>query len=166
MMKGGLSDDKIRELLVPRGWQILEEWLLGRVESLGLADETWQVRFTVHQVADGLGVDTSRASRLIQAYLQAQRGDDSETLFVLQRSGRTRRAVWFADERSAGARERLSQFSQDVARTVERAVAPDLRRIAERNPRAAAAVATCQATIRTALVALGVALDEDNANTS
>jgi len=108
-------------------WERLEEWIFDH------DTET----FTSRDVADALGVSSPEASQFIQAYLEAQRQDDSTTLYVLKREGRTTRAVWSVGQRVADARVIGGTLFEDVACKVHRAFEPDLRRLAERNPRAA-----------------------------
>lgn len=108
-------------------WERLEEWLF---------DHDLE-RFTVQELAASKDIATAHASLLIQAYLDAQRSSDASTLYVLKREGRTSAAVWSVGQRTADARIIGGTLFEDVSVKVKRAFAPDLRRLAERNPRAA-----------------------------
>lgn len=107
-------------------WQKLELWLLDHDSD----------RFSAEQLAVSMGVDTRYASNLIQHYLQAQRGPDSATVYVLKRQGRTRSAVWSIGQRTADAHVIGSVLFDDVHVKVLRAFAPDLERLGAINPRA------------------------------
>lgn len=109
-------------------WERLEEWLFEQ-HTLGGS-------FTVYDVADAMGCESSAASGYIQAYLEAQRSGSSRTLYVLHRDGRTSAAIWTVGIRSADARAVSHTFYEDVKRKWMRAVEPDLARIAARNPAA------------------------------
>src|SRR5215475_4150345 len=108
-------------------WELLEEWLF----------ENEITRFTVFDVAEAFEIEVAEASGLIQGYLRAQRQEGSNTLFVLKREGRTRSAVWSCGQRQVDARMIGGTLFEDVAVKVQRAFAPDLRRLAARNPKAA-----------------------------
>ena len=56
--------------------------------------------------------------------------------YLEKRDGRTSSAVWNVGERTADARALSYQYFEDVQHRFVRAVAPDLRRIGARNPRA------------------------------
>lgn len=92
--------------------------------------------FNSRAVAQDLGVSNHRASRDIQNYLDAQTSEKSRTKYVLTREGRTVAAMWHVGARSTDARGLGRQTSDDIARRVERFVAPTLKRIGEKNPRA------------------------------
>lgn len=112
-------------------WEQLEEWLVEKYENGGRVG-------TNREIAAGLEVSPADASEYIRAYLNAQRSAECNTLFVLRRSGgRTTNAVWYAGIRTADARAIGHMYHSDVRQKFLRAVAPDLRRIAKRNPRAA-----------------------------
>src|SRR5262245_28912709 len=117
-------------------WEKTEGWFLKEIERRGLADDHWNFDFTSREMADSVGISYSEASWYIQSYLAAQRKPKSKTLFLLKREGRTSKAVWSVGERSEDVRLRLSSFTGDMVRTVERALDPDLMRIVEINPRA------------------------------
>src|SRR5215467_14772084 len=108
-------------------WELLEEWILD-------IDIT---RFTVFDIAEAFEIEVPEASGLIQGYLRAQRQDGSNTLYVLKREGRTRSAVWSVGQRQMDARIIGGTLFEDVAVKVRRAFAPDLRRLAAKNPKAA-----------------------------
>lgn len=110
-------------------WRVLEEWI---VETYGFGGS-----FTNRDVAEGLDITNAQASMLIQSHLDAQRAAEPLTMYVLHRDGRTSAAVWTAGISTADARAVSQQFVNDVQRTVRRAFAPDLLRIAALNPRAA-----------------------------
>lgn len=131
-------------------WERLEEWLFDNDTK----------SFTVYELAEAFEITTSAASGLIQAYLYAQRLPDSTTLFVLKREGRTRAASWSVGQRVADARAIGQTLFDDVTVKVKRAYAPDLRRIAERNPRNARyAEAKIDAVMAGALTVLKAAVD-------
>src|SRR5262249_5161557 len=118
--------DEIRRHSMAR-WEQLEEWLY----------DTEPDTFTSHDVAAGLHVSYGEASEFISAYLEAQRAENSRTLFVLKRSGRTSAAIWSYGDRVVDARAISRTLRDDVHVKVLHAFAPDLRRLATRNPRAA-----------------------------
>lgn len=131
-------------------WERLEEWLFDHDTS----------RFTVYELAASLAISTGAASGLIQAYLHAQRLPDSTTLYVLKREGRTRSATWSVGQRVVDARAIGQTLFEDVSVKVKRAFAPDLKRIAERNPRTARyAEAKIDAVLAGALTVLKAAVD-------
>src|SRR5215207_3876041 len=116
-------------------WEKLEEYLFDH-------DKTGS-QFCARDYADDQDIDASEASARIQAYLHAQRNPkyrrDEGPLFVLNRvpGTRTRSARWKVGVRAANARQIGSALHDDVAARVRRALVPDLRRIAIKNPRAA-----------------------------
>jgi hypothetical protein len=110
-------------------WEVLEEWLHDR--------HTFGGDFDSVDVAEGLGIDPADASQHIQSYLSAQRSPKSSTLYVIHRTGRTTSSRWHSGIRTADARATSYQYFSDVTRKFERALAPDLQRIAALNPRAA-----------------------------
>jgi hypothetical protein len=131
-------------------WERLESWLFDNEIE----------RFDVHQLAAGLGEDTHEATWIIQSYLIAQRAKNSSTLFVLKREGRTRRAVWSVGQRTADARVIGGTLFEDVNVKVRNAFAPDLKRLAEKNPRAARyAAAKIEAVTDGAMKVLAAAVD-------
>ena len=109
-------------------WRQLDEHLY-ETGALGLV-------FNSAALADDLGLSTPDASALIQAYLNAQRGAESKTRYLLRREGRTRAATWHVGVRTKDVRLHIGQFASDVRRRVERAIEPDLRRALTLNPRA------------------------------
>lgn len=108
-------------------WESVEAWIFDNDEQA----------FNVYDLADGMGVDSVAATDLIQSYLDAQRRPNSDTLYVLKREGRTRSAVWSVGQRTADAKVIGGVLFEDVAVKVNRAFAPDLQRLAAKNPRAA-----------------------------
>jgi len=128
----------------------LEEWIFDHDTE----------HFTAHDIADGLGVSAPEASLYIQAYLSAQRSQNSLTLYVLKREGRTTAAVWSVGQRVADARVIGGTLFEDVACKVHRAFEPDLKRLAHRNPRAARyAERKIVSVVDGALVTLAAAVD-------
>jgi hypothetical protein len=113
-------------------WQELETWLFDMYDEHGP-----KFRFTSHTIQDDLKVSGYDASTLIQSYLEAQRRPDSETLFVLKREGRTSAAIWSMGIRTADARAMGNTLYRDITVKVKRAYAPDMKRLAMRNPKAA-----------------------------
>ncbi len=138
-------------------WERLEEWILdNNIET-----------FTSHDLARSLQVTKARASEMIQAHLYAQRsakvGDD--LLYVLKRSDRTSNAVWSVGVRVADAKAIETTYYADIKRKWERAVAPDLQRLAAKNPRAARHVqATLDAVIEGAFRIMAAALSVDDSD--
>jgi len=131
-------------------WETLEAWLFDHDAE----------RFTVYDIAGGMSISVIEASGLIQAYLSAQRADKPRTLYVLKRDGRTKAAVWSVGQRTADARSIGKTLFEDVEVKVLRAFAPDLERLAERNPRAARyAKAKIVAVIESALPMLAASVD-------
>lgn len=132
-------------------WEELEEWLF----------EHDLERFSVGQLAKSMGRSTTTSSLLIQSYLQAQRRPDSATLFVLKREGRTSASVWSVGQRTADARVIGGTLFSDVSVKVKRAFEPDLRRLSERNPKAAKyAEQKIEAVMDGALKVLAAAVDQ------
>jgi hypothetical protein len=147
-----LSDDRIKELLAKQKtrWERMEEWLFDHEIH----------RFTVYDVAAGFGCPVHEATALVQAYLAAQRREQSGTLFVLKREGRTRSAVWSVGQRTVDARVIGGTLFEDVEVKVRRAFAPDMARLAAKNPRAAKyCEAKIDAVMNGALVVLKSAVD-------
>lgn len=130
-------------------WVQLEAWI----------EETQPLNFTAVELAHAFGVSTREASRLIQSYLVAQRGRQSETAFVLKRAGRTKRAVWSVGQTTTDARTLGRVLFDDFLTTMKRAYAPDLDRIREVNPRAARFIVAKMETMDAAVQLLGAALD-------
>lgn len=93
--------------------------------------------FNSLDVARTLGVSRLQATYLIQAYLKAQRNPNSQTLYVLSRSGRTKSALWRVGTRTTDVRELTRQCMDDISIKVTEALAPDLRRMGVLNPRCA-----------------------------
>ena len=116
-------------------WQRFEKWLFERNEKLAKRGiTTWA--FTNQQVAAEQKISFSEASRLIQAYLNAQRAN-LETMFVLKREGRTSASNWSVGQRTADARVIGGTLFEDVSVKVTRAFRPDVQRLAAKNPKAA-----------------------------
>lgn len=126
-----LSDEEIQRLLAKKHalsrWEKLEKWLIKNSKR----------SFTASMLAASLQVSVSEATAMIQAYLTAQRHENSETVFILKREGRTRAAVWSVGERTVDVRAIGGTLYEDVVVKAKRAFEPDLRHLAERNPRAA-----------------------------
>ena len=125
----GLSDDEIRDIYERHNrksrWEVLEEVLIDHDTD----------RFTVGEIAGWLELSNAEGSLYIQAYLDAQRRPNSNTLFVLKREGRTSNAIWSVGERAADMRILGDTLFADVTRKVNRAFEPDLAKLAARNPR-------------------------------
>lgn len=119
-------------------WEELEEHLFDH--------ELHRTSFTARELADQMGV--SDGSRYISAYLSAQRSQKATTLYILSRTGRTRSAIWHVGARTRDAQRIGKMFADDTYRKFERAVAPDLRELAMRNPRALPVVEATMAHIK------------------
>lgn len=131
-------------------WEAVEAWIFDNGEGA----------FTATEMAASLGVPVARATESIQAYLDAQRRENSNTLYVLKRHGRTTASVWSVGHRTADARVIGGTLFEDVAVKVRRAFKPDLERLAEKNPRAARyAEQKIAAVVDGALVVLASAVD-------
>jgi hypothetical protein len=131
-------------------WEELEAWIFDNGEE----------PFNCYDLAGSYGCSTEEATMLIQAYLDAQRRPNPDTLYVLKREGRTRTAVWSVGQRTADARVIGGVLFDDVAVKVKRAFAPDLKRLAEKNPRAARyAEQKIAAVVDGALIVLASAVD-------
>ena len=130
-------------------WKVLEDWIL----------DTGITQFTAAQLAAALRIPMGEASLLINSHLGSQRGRRSQSLYLIKREGRTRNSIWSAGERTADVRVLNDTLLADIRVKVARAWAPDLKRIAEINPRAAKKVEmTLQSVIDGALVVLAGAL--------
>lgn len=137
----------MREMTV---WEQLEAWIIDHDTE----------EFTNRDIADSLDLPTGVVSAMIRSYLAAQRRPNANTLYVLKREGRTSNAVWSVGQRTVDARTIGSTLFEDVGVKVRRAFAPDLKRLAERNPRAARYVeAKIEAVITGALAVLAAAVD-------
>lgn len=112
-----------------RQWEVLEDYLTQAVV-------TGQQVFNQAALACDMGISGPRASWLIQSYLDAQRRPNSQTLYVLHRTGRTSNAVWHVGSRAQDARELGRQHLDDMRLRVVRAMEPDLIRMGILNPRA------------------------------
>jgi len=131
-------------------WEALEAWIFDREEE----------PFMAVQLAADWQITTQAATTIIQAYLDAQRRPNSNTLYVLKRQGRTRSAVWSVGHRTADAKVIGGVLFEDVAVKVRRAFEPDLHRLAAKNPRAAKyAEQKIAAVVDGALVVLASAVD-------
>lgn len=95
--------------------------------------------FDCAEYAAKIQLSHHEASADIQAYLYEQRRVSSEALYVLRRvpGTRTRGARWAVGMRTHDVALVGVAFYDDVVRKAERGLEPDLRRIAEINPRAA-----------------------------
>jgi hypothetical protein len=115
-------------------WETLEQYLFD-YDKPG-------TDFSVYEYAEATGIDTIQASDHIQAYLGAQRGVRSKTLYVLRRvpGTRTKRARWAVGIRVQDARLHGATLGDDVRRRVIRAFRPDIQRIRTLNPRSAKSV--------------------------
>jgi hypothetical protein len=143
------------EPITDKRWEKMEAWLFDNYEDRPGA-------FTSRELAAALDVDNQEASRMIQAYLDAQRRLNASTLYVLKREGRTSKAVWSIGQRTGDARVIGRTLFEDVDVKVKRAFSHDLDRLAQRNPRAAKYVeAKLQAVVDGALVVLAAAVDAD-----
>lgn len=133
-------------------WEALEEWLF---------DNETQT-FTNHDLATAFGVSGPEANKLIRSYLGAQRSKEPRTLYVLKREGRTATAVWSVGQRVTDARILSNTLFEDVRVKIHRAFAPDMKRLATRNPRAARyAEAKIDQVLNGALSVMAAALDVD-----
>ena len=135
-------------------WERLEEWILdNNVET-----------FTSHDLAHSLQMSRAKASEMIQAHLYAQRSAKvgADLLYVLKRSDRTTKAVWSVGVRMADARAIENTYYEDIKRKWKRAVDPDLKRLAVKNPKAARHVAaTIDAVFEGAFRIMAAALNVD-----
>lgn len=107
-------------------WEQLEDFITG---------EWGMSPFTVQDLAEVRGITTEQASRMIRAYLRAQRHEGSGTDCVLYRTGRTSNAVWHIGASMKDVKYIAIQTTDDVRRKVVGNLSPDLRRAAEKNPR-------------------------------
>ena len=131
-------------------WEALEAWIFDNGEQA----------FTARGLAAAIQISVPKATDAIQAYLDAQRRENSNTLYVLKREGRTTSAVWSVGHRTADAKVIGGTLFEDVAVKVRRAFRPDLERLAEKNPRAARyAEQKIAAVVDGALVVLASAVD-------
>jgi hypothetical protein len=112
-------------------WEQLEEWMIDHVEE--------ETDFSSREYAAEAGLDPEVASRHIQDYLVAQRGEHSNTLYVLSRTPGTRtyNARWIAGARVRNAKLIGKALFDDVRCKMMTAFEPDLRRLSALNPRAA-----------------------------
>lgn len=111
-------------------WETLESWLFENRINGGRVGNS-------HELAEELGISSNESSAIIQSHLEAQRSPRSRTLYILRRKGRTSRAVWYSGIRTVDSRAAGETFFEDVDVKFRKALAPDLQRIAARNPRAA-----------------------------
>jgi len=131
-------------------WEKLEEWLF---------DHGTQ-RFSSADVAHAFNCTGHEASLYIQAYLVAQRREDSSALYMLKREGRTSKALWSVGERKPDAHDLGVTLYEDVRVKVRGPFAKDLRQLAARNPRAARYVERkLEAVVEGALTVLAASLD-------
>ena len=108
-------------------WEELEGYLINR-QLLG-------EEFNSIALAVDLDISRSKATRMIQAYLEAQRRQNSKTLCVLSRQGRTANAMWHVGARTYDVRLLTKQCLNDMTIKVTDALTPDLRRMIGLNPR-------------------------------
>jgi len=131
-------------------WEMLEAWIFDNNEE----------PFTAVELADSINCDVQYATNVIQAYLDAQRRPNSNTLYVIKREGRTTNSVWSVGQRTVDAKVIGGVLFDDVRVKVNRAFKPDLDRLAEKNPRAAKyAGQKIAAVMDGALVVLAQAVD-------
>lgn len=129
-------------------WERLEQYLA----TLSVGSD-----FAACDYAEAAGLEHVEASADIQAYLAAQRAEDSNTNYVLRRQAgtRTRNARWVIGVKTADARKIGRALFDDTACKVQRAMVPDLQRLAALNPRAARVVdGQTRAVLQGALVVL------------
>lgn len=110
-------------------------------------------------VAQALGVSRREGSAHIQSELSAVRAKKSKTKYVIHRQGRTSNSEWLVGVRAADVRSRTSQCVNDMKRTVERALEPDLARMGLLNPRAALLVEAQVNAMVAGLQAMAVSLN-------
>ena len=152
-----MTEDDWNAVHTAKRWEKMEAWLFDQYEDR-------PGTFTSKELATNLDVSNQEASRLIRSYLDAQRGGKASTLYVLKREGRTTNAVWSVGQRTVDARIIGHTLFEDVDAKIHRAFAPDLKRLAARNPRAARYVeAKLQAVVDGALVVLAAAVDAHQA---
>lgn len=153
-----IMDEMMRSMIGPSSrWERMEAWLFDQDRDDRPVED---LRFTNIDLAKAMRVDRREASALIASYLDAQRAPKSNTLYVLHRTGRTSTAVWQVGQRTADAREIAGTLFDDVEVKVKQAFAPDLKRLAEKNPRAAKFVSGKIASVVSgALVVLAEATD-------
>ena len=148
-----MTEDDWNKIHTASRWEKMEAWLFDNYE-----DRTGT--FTSQELAQSMDVSRQEASRLIRSYVEAQRRGNTSTLYVLKREGRTSQAEWSVGQRTADARIIGQTLFEDVNVKVRNAFAPDLRRLAARNPRAARYVeAKLSAVVDGALVVLAAAVD-------
>lgn len=127
--------------------QHLDTWI-GELEG--------DVTFTVHEYAAWTEISTAEASANITSFLRSQRRPGSTLTHTLHRKEdtRTTSAVWVGGVKTSDARSIGKATSSDFKRRIDRAFAPDLRRIAEKNPRAARQVSAQLTATLDGLVAM------------
>lgn len=141
-------------------WEQFEAWLF---EHLPLGGRIGSNR----DLAEAADITPAEASAWIASYLDAQRSKKATTLYVLRRGGgRTTNAEWWSGVRSADAGAVGHMYFDDTRAKFRRAVEPDLRRIAARNPRAAKRCATLidaisDGAMRVLQAAVGLTDEED-----
>ena len=143
-------------------WLELEEWLIEHEgEEFTVAPrpaQTWQ---GVLCLSEEMGIHTTTATRLVQGYLLAQRGPKSETVYMLKRRGRTKNAVWSFGKRVYDAQQLDRVLYEDVLVKVHRDWKPDMKRLAELNPKLAKRYERkVEALLGGALVMLRTVLDD------
>jgi len=140
-------------------WEQLEEYLYEEVPLGGRVGSN-------AEIASALGETTTETSQIIQAYLDAQRSRASKTLYVLRRRGRTTSAVWYSGIRTADMKLLGKEYFIDVRQKFLRALEPDLKRLSQRNPRAAKKcasiiIAVGDGAMTVLQAAVGGMIDED-----
>jgi hypothetical protein len=131
-----------------RRWIVLDRWLQERVP------EGKRLSFSSQDLGYRLQVPSSEASGIIQAYLTEQRHPDSYTRYWLHRQGRTSNARWIASARTSDLKLMSNQYADDVVRRIGIAVAPDLDRIRQLNPKTAKLCDKIMDSVEEMLVAL------------
>lgn len=140
-----MSDDE-----QPR-WLWLEEWLIDHEGE----------QFRVYDLAERMRISPTTATLLIQSYLIAQRRKNSQTVYTLKRTGRTRAAIWSFGLRKPDAEQLDMTLYEDVVVKVRGAWAPDAKRLADLNPKLAKRYERkVEAVMSGALVVLRNALDD------
>ena len=142
-----------------RKWEQLEEWIIAE-ELAGGDGSGW---FTCAAVAEGFEVPGWQASRMIEAYLDAQRSPRVDTQLVIRRMPGTRTANtrWLVGATSRGAEAMGEQWASDAQRRFEREITPTLAAIGKANPRALRKAEAVVGAIEASLELIGAMLDGD-----
>lgn len=148
-----MTEEDWAKVHTAKRWEKMEAWLFDTYEDR-------EGQFTNQELAQSLDVSNQEASRLIRAYVDAQRRANASTLYVLKREGRTASAMWSVGQRKMDVRIRNDQQFDDIVRSIERAYIPDLARYAARNPRLARYTwARVAAVLDGAMAVLAASLD-------